>query len=141
MASASATLAVLDGTVHRELGAADVCHRDGQRVALQIAQRAAAGLVGAVREHLHRHVGLPADGAEDRAARLAFVVYFWLALYLSTTPPPSRTGAQGSDFCGKFGWVAWALSALSIKLLAMARWLACALWGTASRMRSSTSRR
>ena len=58
----------LDGTVHRELGAADVCHRDGQRVALQIAQRAAAGLVGAVCEHLHRHVGLPADGAEDRAA-------------------------------------------------------------------------
>ena len=41
----------LDGTVHRELGTADVRHRDGQRVALQVAQRAAAGLVGAVREH------------------------------------------------------------------------------------------
>ena len=79
--------------------------------------------------------------ARKIAPLTAFVVYFWLALYLSTTPPPSRTGAQGSDFCGKFGWVAWALSALSIKLLAMARWLACALWGTASRMRSSTSRR
>ncbi len=109
-------------------------------MALQIAQRAAARLVGAVGEHLHRHAGLAADGLKI-APLTALVVYFWLALYLSTTPPPNLTGAQGSDFCGKFGWAAWALSALSIKLLAMARWLACALWGTASRMRSSTSRR
>ena len=67
MASASATLAV--STALCIANWAQRCLPSGwQRVALQIAQRAAAGLVGAVREHLYRHVGLPADGAEDRAA-------------------------------------------------------------------------
>ena len=69
------------------------------------------------------------------------MVYFWLALYLSTTPPPSRTGAAGSLLAAKLGCTAWPLSALSKKLLASARGPAWALWGTASRMRSSTSRK
>ena len=71
----------------------------------------------------------------------ALVVYFWLALYLSSTPPPSRTGAAGSLLAGKLGWVAWPLSALSRKLLASARCSIWALWGMDSRIRSSTSRR
>ena len=58
----------LHRAVHGQLGQANVRHRDGKRVALQVAQGAAARLIGAVGEHLHRHTSLAADFLENRTA-------------------------------------------------------------------------
>ena len=52
--------------VHRELGQADVGHRDGHGAGEDVAERSAADHVGAVVEDLGRDVRAPADLPEER---------------------------------------------------------------------------
>ena len=61
---------------------------------------------------------MPARSAstDTMAAEAASVVYFWLPLYLTTTPPPSRGRFTGSLLSGRLGCRAWTLSADSRKL-------------------------
>ena len=67
------------------------------------------------------------------------LVYFWLALNFTTTPPFMATRLSASYFSGWFGWTAWALSAESIMLRAsMASRLRAP---RAAATRPSTSRR
>ena len=69
---------------------------------------------------LYRCTGTPAarQASRNTAPDTASVVYFWLALYLRTTPPFSTGRSTPSYSSGWAGWTAWALSADTMKLLA-----------------------
>ncbi len=68
----------------------------------RLPRRAAARFIGTVGEHLHRHPGFLRQISWKIAPVRPLVVYFWLALTLTTTPPPKMT-LCGVSLIGKVG--------------------------------------
>ena len=88
--------------MHRQLRQADVRHRHRQALALQVAQRAAAGQVGAVGKQLYRHTGQAADLAQHRAGKPARRVLL-ACVDLQHNAAAHAHGVGGVGLVGKIG--------------------------------------